>query len=358
MIDLRHLGLGRRSLLTKDIIEQYGINPPDAVVEAVLRDVLAKVKDCPKQPPVVRDIVKPLSRTIETPAQLADWYLVYKAGSAVTTLSNIELATRGWLEFCQKHGIDHIGAFDTLRAQEYFAWLVASYKPGTCNNRRSQIKSMYTAAVDCGILAKSPVTKWPPARRVAPKVKFYSDDELAAVLEAVRTHQPRYYPCILFLASSGWSISEALALEWSNIDKDRRTANRLRGKTGTPTMLPLNDVAMEAIILARTFTGSVFPSLTRSGVSMAIRRAKRQAGLGFHVSLHAFRHTVAVNLTRAGVPLAVVAQCLGNTTRTVLMYYQTFAPGSGKPAMDAWANQIKGHGTPVAPNAVPFRKSL
>ncbi len=71
----------------------------------------------------------------------------------------------------------------------------------------------------------------PPARRAA-------DAEVAAILELAREKEPRLYPVLHALLSTGMRRGEALGLQWRDVDWSRRKIHvrrsRVRDRTGTP----------------------------------------------------------------------------------------------------------------------------
>lgn len=353
--DLRDVGLGKRSLLNKAIIREHGAVPPDEVCQRVFDELMAELG-----PTLTGQSV---SRDYDIPA-LVKWYVhTYKATAPDGTQNAAKYHLMRWEEWCTKRKIAFPDSFDTVIAQEYAKELMAECTPGSAKTYMMAVRGLFTAAVRTGLMRKNPVTKWPSFPRTTPKVKHYTGEQLREVLAAVETYQPDYAPIITFLAATGWGVGDAAALEWSNIDKARRVANRRRGKTKTPMLLPLNQTAMESIERARTFTGLVFPGkggkrVHPHAVYDALRRAKDSAGIKYDCTLHMFRHTVAIELTRSGAPLVIVAQVLGNNIETVLRYYQVFAPGSGAPFMDGWDKELRGNIEVCHPNVTPFHQAL
>lgn len=348
--DLRDIGLGRVSLLTKSIIREYGTTPPDDVCDRLYDELISELGP----------VVAGKSGRTYSIAQIVKWYVeTYKGTAPKGTQEAAKYHLMRWETWCTKRQITQPDEFDSVMAQEYGAALAKACTPGSAKTYMTAVKSMFNAATQTGILDKSPVSTWPRFPKTGSKVRYYTADQLREVLTAVREHQPDYYPIILFIAATGWAVGDATALEHSNIDKARRVANRRRRKTNVSMLLPLNATALEAVELSRTFTGLVFPGrrgmpLHPHAVYLALKRAKDKAGIKYTCTLHMFRHTLAVELTRRGTPLAIVAQILGHDPKTTLEYYQTFAPSSGAPYLDGWDAQLRGDTGVCHPNVTPF----
>lgn len=355
-VDARSLGLGRMSLLTEEHIRTGYLVPTDEECDRLLEAMLAKLEPLTAGTPVpVRDYDIP---------RLCEWYeTVYKASAPDSTKTTVRAVLARWQKWCAARELSDPMRFDSIAAQEYAgALLKDEHTVGGVKNYLAMVKSMYNAAVAVGLLKFCPVSHWPKMPKTTPRVHHYSPDQVREILAAVEKHSPSFYAIVLFLASTGWSVSDACDLRHSDIDLGRKSANRKRGKTGAPILLPLNSTALQAIEMTGTKTGHVFrrkngKPMDAGYVWKALKRTKDAAKLPYRVNPHSFRHTVAVELTRRGTPLAVVAQILGHDPKTTLLYYQTYQPGSGAPYLDVWAQELDGT-LERHPNVTPFRKSL
>jgi len=158
--------------------------------------------------------------------------------------------------------------------------------------------------------------------------------ELQALLSVPSDRAPtgrRNRALLAVLWRAGLRCSEALDLELSDLDRERRTLHVRHGK---------GDKARFAVADARTFElidrwlavrpagpGPLFCTLKggrlqSSYVRDLCKRLARRAGIDKRVHPHIFRHTHARELDDAGIPLRVISAQLGHarpsTTDTYL----------------------------------------
>jgi len=134
---------------------------------------------------------------------------------------------------------------------------------------------------------------------------------------------------IVLLGETGLRRGEALALRWSDVERDRLTV--ARSKSGRPRDLPLTGLARDMLERRRRERAAplrapdlVFSRSDGGEVSRAFRKAARAAG--FAIRLHDLRHAFASGLVRAGVPLPDVGRLLGHRTIQTTLRYASHAP--------------------------------
>jgi len=145
----------------------------------------------------------------------------------------------------------------------------------------------------------------------------------------------RYGWGAVLILETGLRAGEALALEWSDVDEEKRTLRvnknmvRVDGKNvvqrATKTdsgkrTIPLNTKAMEAIqhLKEQQVRGCAYVFATQTGEHVSYRhllttmeRACAAAGVE-HRGLHALRHSFASNLYARGVEVKVISKLLGH----------------------------------------------
>lgn len=181
-------------------------------------------------------------------------------------------------------------------------------------------------------------------------------EERGAVVVALREHEPSEDKRLALevLMATGCRVSEALGLQWSDIDgRDIEIARQLykgeqqspkNGKTRTVKVaasmaeqLRRHRVGQQERALARgrragpwMFQGTTGKPLAYSTLSKAWLEALRAAGLMAEddgdmraqgLNPHVLRHTYATLLLRAGRDLAQVAEWLGQHPTTTMSYY-------------------------------------
>lgn len=173
----------------------------------------------------------------------------------------------------------------------------------------------------------------------------YEKDEqekLVAAFTEEKNVGPRLrygFGCVLIL-ETGLRAGEALALEWSDIDEERRLLKvsknmvRVDGKNlvhrATKTAsgkrtIPLNTRAMEAVqhLKAQQVEGCPFVFATQTGEHVSYRhllatmeKACDSANVE-HRGLHALRHSFASNLYARGVEIKVISKLLGHASTQI-----------------------------------------
>lgn len=164
------------------------------------------------------------------------------------------------------------------------------------------------------------------------EIAYLEPDEARAVIEQVRDDDSsgaRDRALLLFLYNTGARVSEALAVRPCDLRLDRPRRVRLLGKGNkerTCILWPETVTSLRRIINGREATNeAIFRSargdvLTRDGVAYVItkhvERAMRTkpALRGRRVTPHVLRHSCAVALLQAGVPLTVIRDFLGHSS--------------------------------------------
>ncbi len=166
-------------------------------------------------------------------------------------------------------------------------------------------------------------------------VDYLEGDEIRAMLEAVtpsRRDHIRDRALLLALFNTGARVQELLDIRASDLQLDRPTFVRLRGKGRKERLCPLwpetTDALRALLRVTPVSTVEVVPifrnhrgePMTRFGVRYLLRRYAERArtaapGLAAkRVHPHAWRHSSAVHLLRAGVDLVTISHWLGHAS--------------------------------------------
>jgi site-specific recombinase XerD len=129
---------------------------------------------------------------------------------------------------------------------------------------------------------------------------------------------------ITVLYRSGLRISELLGLRLADLDTAARTLRLRHTKSGRPQMRgyhPGADDALELWLQLRRPMGPGPLFCTRAGgpvwpqqVRATLARLAGRAGIAKAVRPHGLRHTLAVELLRAGEDIAVISKILGHSS--------------------------------------------
>ena len=167
---------------------------------------------------------------------------------------------------------------------------------------------------------------WRPAKPDSDK-RILNTGEIRALISSA--HDPHIRLALILLLSTAARVGAVLDLTWDRIDLERGVIN-LRNEDGATrkgrAVVPMNASTRAALQTANEaalsdfvieYAGGPVKSI-RKGVSNAIERA----GIG-HVTIHELRHTAAVHLLGAGIPIEKVSQYLGHSN--VQITFKTYA---------------------------------
>lgn len=172
-----------------------------------------------------------------------------------------------------------------------------------------------------------------------------SRDEVFSIL----AHVPTFHNYAFFstVYACGLRLSEALALEVTDIDSQRRMLHVHLGKGAKDRVVPL---PADTLSLLRAHWRThrnprlLFPALGRGGtkaagathpmtissVQGAFRKARAAAGITKrHVTIHTLRHCYATHLLEAGVNPRVIQRYMGHISlETTMMYFHLTQKGT------------------------------
>ncbi len=228
------------------------------------------------------------------------------------------------------------------------------------------LSALLGRAVEDGVIPTNPATGLArdiaaPTSSEVEEVEVFSPDELARLLSVAAQDSPEWHPFMLCLARSGIRLGEAVALEWRDVDFERRVLiirrTERRGRVSVPKSGKARRVDMsrqlggvlaglkslqeaEAALAGRPAPERVFSMPTGAPVYDDSFRNHvwapilRRAGLRYRKP-HALRHTYASLLIEAGEPLTYVQQQLGHHSPAfTLAVYGHLLPRGDRRAVD------------------------
>jgi len=160
----------------------------------------------------------------------------------------------------------------------------------------------------------------PPQGR--PRNRRLQGDEEQPLLAACRTARNAWRVHFVALAiETVMPRSELLALQWSNVDPEKRIAFLPITKNGELRGVPLSTHAVAILRdLPTSATGRVFGTLTVEALKQSFRRAVRRAGIA-GLRLHDLRHEATSRLFQKGLNVMEVASVTGHKTLQMLKRY-------------------------------------
>ncbi len=183
-----------------------------------------------------------------------------------------------------------------------------------------------------------------PPRRVANRLRrpreYLTEDEVVRLIEAARAegrHRNRDAGLILLMYRHGLRVSEAIALQWRQVDLGKGLLQVERLNNGIPSTHRLLDIEVRALrLLQREYpdTPYVFVSERRARLSGAavrkiIARAGEKAAIGFPVHPHQLRHAIGYALTQAGTDAETLRRYLGHRKLEHTTKYLALLAGVG-----------------------------
>lgn len=166
---------------------------------------------------------------------------------------------------------------------------------------------------------------WRPVKPQSDK-RILNPGECAKLIDSA--HDPHIRLALIMLLGTGARVSAVLDLTWDRVDFERGVINLRLSDAATRkgrAIVPMNGSTRSALQSAEAsalsdfvieYAGRQVRSI-RKGVANAVERS----GIG-HVRIHDLRHTAAVTMLSAGIPIEKVAQVLGHSNISVT--YSTY----------------------------------
>jgi integrase len=279
-----------------------------------------------------------LYRRLSAPREqtVATVWEAYRADRAGRTIA----ATMEWTG---KAILPHIGNLppDRITTEACRAYVKARRKAGrsdgTIWTELNHLRIALSWAARQGLIAGAPPIELPP--RPPPKERYLTRDEIARLLDAAT--QPHIRLAILLMLSTGARVGAVLDLTWNRVDFARGVVDLRLSGTGPRkgrAVVPMNAGLRAALQTARAaalsdhvveWAGGPVRSIRR-GFAAAVTAAALKA-----VSPHVLRHSAAVHMAEAGVPMSEIAQFLGHSSTAVTeRIYARYSPDHLRRAAD------------------------
>ncbi len=243
---------------------------------------------------------------------------------------------------------------DNIDFEKLLAWridVIARSSSITWNNYLRHLRALWNFAITRGYLHSdhNPFNDLHWGKAVTKRPKVLSESEIRHAIKVITNDDSPYPPgwfwemVIKFLYYSGLRRRQVVGLKWSNIDLKKgiiKITPEIE-KTGRERDLPIGNTLSELLQLYRTRVSETKPSalahncqvfnvtlynpnystdeMTVSQLSGFFRRLTRQ--VGFPVSAHRFRHTMATEIAKSG-QIKELQEILGHSdVRTTLTSY-------------------------------------
>lgn len=165
---------------------------------------------------------------------------------------------------------------------------------------------------------------------------------------------------ILLALRTGLRFGEIIALDWQDVDLDRRmlsvSKSISRGLMGSTKSnrtrhIPLSGELCEMLSRRKQKSGSVFLSrngktMRRSACFKSLRRACKQSKLRA-IGWHTTRHTFASHLAQKNISLKAIQELLGHSNIMTTMRYAHLSPSELRSAIDCLEPENNNFGQPA-----------
>lgn len=247
------------------------------------------------------------------------------------------------LDYRGRAVLPHFGHLrpDQITRDDCLAYTAARRKQGRADGtiwgELGALRNALSWAEKRGLIDRAPHIERPA--KPAPRERFLTSAEIARLLAA--DCAPHVALAVHLMLGTAARIQAVLDLTWDRVDLDRRQINlRLPDATTRKgrAVVPINPGLAAALQTARAAALSDHVIEWAGGPVASIKRGFAQAvtnaGLT-DVTPHVLRHTAAVHMAEAGVPMDEIAQYLGHSdVRITASVYARFSPDHLRRAAD------------------------
>lgn len=201
---------------------------------------------------------------------------------------------------------------------------------GTLWTELGDLRTVLSWARKRGLLDRVPYVERPS--KPPPKDRYLTREEAARLVEAARS--PHLRLAIVIMLATGARVGAVLDLTWDRVDFERGLVqlavfdgSRRKGRATVPMNRTLRAALGEARQAALTPYVIEYGGRRLQSIQRGFARARDAAGLP-GVTPHTLRHTAAVWMAEAGVPMAEIARFLGHEDSNITeRVYAKFSPG-------------------------------
>jgi integrase len=206
-----------------------------------------------------------------------------------------------------------------------------SIADGTLITELGHLRMVLKWAEKNRLIAKAPHIERPA--KAKPKEAHLTREQARALRDAATFPHVKLF--IVLAQTTGARSAALLDLTWDRVDFERGQIDLRNPMIRVPhkgrAIVPMNRDARAALMEARGGALSLYviewAGRKVASVKRGLRVAAARAGVG-HVSPHMLRHSAAVHMAEAGIPLSEIAQFLGHSnTRVTEEVYARFSPG-------------------------------
>lgn len=179
------------------------------------------------------------------------------------------------------------------------------------------IKSAFSWAVDEKIIKKAPKIKLLKDTKRLPR--YIPPDKIKEILEKIREKDVDLWRYFMFLLWTGARRSEALAVQWQDIDFKNSVCVLRETKDGEERIVPLAGELIDILNEIKKDIGRVFIDYHPDTLTHFFSKFADDSGI--KARLHDLRHSAATYMLKSGIPLEVVQEILGHADISTTRIY-------------------------------------
>ena len=236
---------------------------------------------------------------------------------------------KSWGEVC----VEHVRSFLEFERS-------AGMKASTRERRRVAVKMFFAFLASSETIGENPAETVESIRRGRALPKVLGEAEMKRLLESicgVTAFDLRDRALLELMYACGLRVSEAAALDLSDLDFEGDGLVRCRGKGGKVRVVPVGEEAKRRVLLYLAEGRPVFAKgasarqevfltrlgapFTRHGISQMLQERAKAAGLEQKVSPHMLRHSFATDLLSHGAQIRAIQEMLGHADISTTQIY-------------------------------------
>ena len=260
-------------------------------------------------------------------------YLDHQRGASRHTLRSYAADLADFGAFLTR---EKLGGLADADARAIRAWLASLHERKLA--RSSVARKLATVRSCLKYLARRGVVELNAARQIrSPKLprrlpSFLPKDESKNLLDAkVDGSEAAFRDRALLelLYAAGVRVAECCGLDLDDLDR-RQGSVRVMGKGGKERVVPVGDVALQALeawlAVRGEGSGPLFTNprggrLSTRGAHRIVKARARAAGIDRRVSPHTLRHTFATHMLGEGADLRLIQELLGHSRLSTTQRY-------------------------------------
>lgn len=194
---------------------------------------------------------------------------------------------------------------------EFISKLAGEVKPITVNFYVRTLKAIFSVALRWKYIAENPFAETKFLGFELPPVRILSRKELTAIFDVAKRDFPGYLPLLQFYLCTGLRRSEALRLQWDDVNEEANYLLVKGTKSKSIRYVPLLPQTLQ-ILNSRSKSRAPFAGFTADDVTRTYSKIATAAKVK-NTSLHDLRRSFASYLTDMGIPMAFVQKWMGHT---------------------------------------------